>query len=286
MSTETTSDKYHIKKLDNEGHNYSVWVIRCQTVLKALDIWSVVDPELTLPIPTIPPSSSTSGKSPTAEPSDPADAEWHKKNKKACTVILLSIEDTPIQIVKEKCLAKDIWKKLTECSTGIGAHNASILMSYLHRFQLDDSKPLEIQLNQMCKKIDHTIEKCWAEGGSSEGQHPEKTQVHSLDQDKLGKILRRRTARLTSSLLKSMPLLPNPIAFTQQNGLSILELLLTPVLIDHGSAPIHSLILPVPFTLVTNKLFMPLVRAKLRSKFILVLITNAPSSKMSSTVLK
>src|SRR5258707_12611047 len=105
MSTETTSDKYHIKKLNNEGHNYSTWAVCCQTVLEDLDIWSVINPELTLPIPTIPPSSSTSGKSPSAEPSDPANTEWHKKNKKACTVILLLIEDTPIQIVKEKCLA-------------------------------------------------------------------------------------------------------------------------------------------------------------------------------------
>src|SRR5260221_8765705 len=151
MSTKTTSNKYHIKKLDNEGHNYSTWAICCQTVLEDLDIWSVIDPELPLPAPSIPTPSSTSGKSPSAEPSNPADTGWHKKNKKACTVILLSIEDTPIQIVKEKCLAKDIWKKLTECYTGVGAHNASILMSCLHRFQLDDSKPLEVQLNQMHK---------------------------------------------------------------------------------------------------------------------------------------
>src|SRR5260221_13936296 len=29
--------------------------------------------------------------------------------------------------------------------------------------------------NPKCKKIGHTIEKCWAEGGGSEGQHPKKT---------------------------------------------------------------------------------------------------------------
>src|SRR5258708_24027829 len=67
MSTETTSDKYHIKKFDNEGHNYSTWAVHCQTVLEDLNIWSIIDPELTLPVPTIPPSSSTSGKSPSAE---------------------------------------------------------------------------------------------------------------------------------------------------------------------------------------------------------------------------
>ncbi len=29
--------------------------------------------------------------------------------------------------------------------------------------------------NPKCKKIGHTIEKCWAKGGNSEGQHPIKT---------------------------------------------------------------------------------------------------------------
>src|SRR5258708_383131 len=59
-------------------------------------------------------------------------------------------------------------------------------MSCLHHFQLDDSKPLESQkskkgknhpccTNPKCKKIGHTIENCWAEGGGSEGKGPVKT---------------------------------------------------------------------------------------------------------------
>jgi len=43
------------------------------------------------------------------------------------------------------------------------------------------------------------------------------------------------------------------------------------VLIELGSLPIHSLILHVPFILVTSKLFMPSVRAKSRLKLIKVL---------------
>ncbi len=76
MSTNTMSNKYHIKKLDNEGLNYSTWAICCQTILEDLNIWSIVNPELT---PPIPPSSSTSGKSPSSKPSEPAN---DKKNKK------------------------------------------------------------------------------------------------------------------------------------------------------------------------------------------------------------
>ena len=36
MSTESMSDKYHIKKLDNEGLNYLTWAVCCQMVLEDL----------------------------------------------------------------------------------------------------------------------------------------------------------------------------------------------------------------------------------------------------------
>ncbi|SRR5258708_4002153 len=92
--------------------------------------------------------------------------------------------------------------------------------------------------------------------------------------------------RLTSSLCKNLPLLPNPITFIQPNGLLTLVPLHTYVPIILGSLPIHSLILHVPFILVTNELFMPLVRAKLRLQFIKALITDMPLSIMFSTVLR
>ena len=150
MSTESSSnDKYQVKKLDNQGLNYSTWAVRCQSVLEDLNVWSVVNPTLSTSTPPAPPSTSLSGKLPSSEPSDPAEAEWHKKNSKVQTVIFLSIEDTPIQIVKMKCLARDIWKTLADQYTGVGALDALILMSCLHHFQLDDSKPLESQINQM-----------------------------------------------------------------------------------------------------------------------------------------
>src|SRR5260370_38745134 len=55
----------------------------------------------------------------------------------------------PIHIVKGKRSARDAWKALAERYTGVGALDALMLMSHLHRFQLDNSKSLEIQLNQM-----------------------------------------------------------------------------------------------------------------------------------------
>src|SRR5258708_31296476 len=147
MSTESTSNKYHIKKLDNNGLNYSTWAIHCQMVLKSLDLWDVVDPNV--PTSTPPSLPSSSGKPPSSDPSIPANVKWNKKNKKVLTVIGLSVEDMPIHIVKGKRSARDAWKALAERYTSVSALDASMLMSRLHRFQLDDSKSLEIQLNQM-----------------------------------------------------------------------------------------------------------------------------------------
>ena len=87
-------------------------------------------------------------------------------------------------------------------------------------------------------------------------------------------------------LHKNLLLLPNPIALIQLNGSLTLVPLHTSVLIDLGSLPIRSLILHIPFTSVINESFMLLVRAKLKSPFIMLLTTDAPLSIMFSTALK
>ncbi len=110
---------------------------------------------------------------------------------------------------------------------------------------------------------------------------------HRIHLDHKSKILQKtRMVRLTSSLHKNLLLLPNPIAFIWLNGLLTLVPLHTYVPIILGSLPIHSLILHVPFILVTNESFMPLVRVKSRSQFIKALITDMPLSITFSTVLR
>jgi hypothetical protein len=142
-SANSTNDAdLNIKKLDNEGRNYRTWVTRCRMVLDSLDLWDVVDPNAT-----------TSTRPTPADPTKP-DAmviEWDRKDQKALSRIGLAVEDTPLAIVEEKDSAKDAWKALAEQYIGAGAHDASLLMSRLHEFQLDGSKPLEPQINQMRK---------------------------------------------------------------------------------------------------------------------------------------
>jgi len=77
MSSESTTDisksLHNIKKLENDGRNYSTWAIRCRMVLIGLDLWDVVNlaaQTSTRPTPSTQPTSS--GKAPAPTTSAPA----------------------------------------------------------------------------------------------------------------------------------------------------------------------------------------------------------------------
>ena len=160
MSTDTNTDNIkslnNIKKLENDGHNYSTWAICCRMVLIGLDLWDVINPAAQMSTcPTPPTAPATSGKAPsTSVPSAPTTSpdpitEWDWKNSKALVQISLIVEDTPLHIVNGKDTTKEVWQDLADYYYGAGAQDASILTSQLHQFQLDDSKPLEPQINLM-----------------------------------------------------------------------------------------------------------------------------------------
>src|SRR5258708_5325829 len=144
MTTDTSSDNtkslYNFKKLNNEGHNYSTWAIHCQMVLVGLGIWDVVNPASPssvrpTPIP-IPSSPSSSAKPQSSDPTPNPIAKWDRKNDHALSQIFLSVNDTPLQTINGKSTVREAWQALTDCYYGIGALDASILSSRLHRFLL------------------------------------------------------------------------------------------------------------------------------------------------------
>src|SRR5258708_28962665 len=147
VSTDTSSDNtkslYNFKKLNNEGHNYSTWAIHCRMVLVGLGIWDVVNPAspssvCPTPIP-IPSSPSSSAKPQSSNPTPDPIAEWDRKNDHTLSQIFLSVDNTPLWIVNGKSTAREAWQALTNRYYGIGALDASILSSHLHRFLLDDT---------------------------------------------------------------------------------------------------------------------------------------------------
>ena len=164
MSTESTSDNksiHTIKKLENDGWNYSMWAMHCHMILIGLDIWDVINPTAQTstrptPLPT-PTATAASAQATTLAPTqvptsasipDPI-AKWDHKNSKALAQISLSVDDTPLYIIYEKETAKDAWQSLADHYNGVGAQDALILTSHLHQYQLDDSKSLEPQINKM-----------------------------------------------------------------------------------------------------------------------------------------
>src|SRR5260370_14921688 len=68
---------------------------------------------------------------------------------KALSLISTSIDDTSLHLIRVKSTTRDAWTTLSNQYNGLGALDTSILSTHLHRFQLDDSKPLESQINLM-----------------------------------------------------------------------------------------------------------------------------------------
>src|SRR5258708_8151551 len=163
MSTKVTSDNnsknlYTFKRLDNEGCNYTTWAICCHMVLVSLDLWSVTNPGADTSIcPTpIPSSPSPSSKLKSETTSDPV-AEWDRKNDHALTQIFLSVDNTLLCIVNGHSTVRESCQSLADCYCAIVALDTTILSGSLHRFLLDDTKPLEPQINEMCEMYSQLV---------------------------------------------------------------------------------------------------------------------------------
>ena len=75
--------------------------------------------------------------------------DWVQRDKKALTQIKCYVSDTALLSLCNKVTARNAWKALSDCYNGVGAQDASIITSKLHHFKMDDSKPLEPQINTM-----------------------------------------------------------------------------------------------------------------------------------------
>jgi hypothetical protein len=93
-STDTSSKSlYSIEKLKNDSHNYRMWSMRCQMVLKDQGLWGVVNPHSLssiCPSTQIPPTPDV-GKD-DVKTLNPAAIEWDKKNNTVLTQIGLCKE--------------------------------------------------------------------------------------------------------------------------------------------------------------------------------------------------
>jgi len=134
MSAQTTENdpkSNAFKKLDNDGHNYTSWSIRCWMVLLGLDLWDVINPTAhtsvcpgthSAPVPSSStlPATGTSSTTPAPAlvpvPAITPDviAEWDRKNTKAMSQLLTCINDMPLHLISLKTTVRDAWQALAD----------------------------------------------------------------------------------------------------------------------------------------------------------------------------
>ena len=136
-SISTNGTHYLIKLLEDGGKNFQTWVMQMELILQTSNVWDVVDP-------------SPSGTPMLTTPGQQLD-NWSKNDKKVLIQIKCLISNTAILSLKGKTHAWEAWITLSECYNGIRAQDATIISSKLHQFMMDDSKPLESQINTMCE---------------------------------------------------------------------------------------------------------------------------------------
>jgi len=135
MSISTDGNRYPIKPLDDSGKNYQTWLMRMELILQGRDVWDVIDP-------------STEGVPRPTTPGQQLD-DWVQRDKKALTQIKCYVSNTALLSLCNKVTTHDAWKALSDHYDGVRAQDASIITSKLHHFKMDDSKPLEQQINTM-----------------------------------------------------------------------------------------------------------------------------------------
>src|SRR5258708_14443258 len=134
-SISTDRNQYPLKPLDEDGKNYQTWSMRMELILQGRHVWDMVDPSsLGVPKPL---------------DNDPKLEDWIKRNMKAMIQIKCYISDTALLSLRETTHTQDTWTALSDHYNGVGAQDASIITSRLHHFWMDNSKPLEPQINMM-----------------------------------------------------------------------------------------------------------------------------------------
>src|SRR5258708_451058 len=108
-----------------------------ELILRGEHVWDVVDPS-SLGVPK-PPDN------------DPKLEDWLKRNMKAMIQIKCYISDMALLSLQEITHTRDAWTALSDHYNGVGAQDTSIITSRLHHFQMDNLKPLELQINMMCE---------------------------------------------------------------------------------------------------------------------------------------
>ena len=116
-----------------DGSNYRSWSFSMKMLLKARELWDVIEDETT----NVGTRESISEGIPEGGTQPQRDAVWHKKDQLALSSIVLSLKPAEQEQVYDCQTAKEAWTHLREVYQGKGMHRLLSLLKQLSTAQLE-----------------------------------------------------------------------------------------------------------------------------------------------------
>jgi hypothetical protein len=116
-----------------DGSNYRSWSFSMKMLLKARELWDVIEDETT----NVETRESTSEGTPEGGTQPQRNAVWHKKDQLALSSIVLSLKPAEQEQVYDCQTAKEAWTHLQEVYKGKGMHRLLSLLKQLSTAQLE-----------------------------------------------------------------------------------------------------------------------------------------------------
>jgi gag-polypeptide of LTR copia-type len=127
---------YVISPLENDGNNYTFWKHRTQRFFKLWKLWNIVNGDLTMPGPSASPDER---------------AEWLYKDEEARGQIRLTLDDKPLDYIRDARTAKECWDKLSVWYKNKWTPRIPLLLAKVFRSTLSDNEPLGPQIDALIR---------------------------------------------------------------------------------------------------------------------------------------
>ena len=126
-----------------DGTNYRSWAFSMKMLLKAHELWEVVEYE---------DEEETKGKT------RKSDAEWHRKDQLALSCIALGLKPSEQEHVYDCGTAKEAWNCLKEIYEGKGTHRFLSLLKSICTASLEDNVKMKDYIRGVRQTADQLLE--------------------------------------------------------------------------------------------------------------------------------
>ncbi len=149
----TTSVFERIAALD--GTNYRSWAFSMKMLLKAHELWEVIEDEEEL-VEGEQDSGNVSGAA--AKKGKQAEAKWRRKDQLALSNIALALKPSEQEHIYNCSMAEDAWNSLKEIYEGKGTHRFLSLLKSLSTAKLKDGVKMKDYIREVRQTADQLSE--------------------------------------------------------------------------------------------------------------------------------